>query len=161
MGLKIALSGEFKYPGGLPPLLMGILKTVMEAEGLPENAEVSLFFCSDATIRDLNRRYRKADKATDVLSFPQYRCREELLAEGDDTLLLGDIVISLERAREQAVTYGHSLKRELGFLFTHGLLHLLGYDHEEPQGSREMRQKEENILELAGLRREDDASPQL
>ncbi len=159
MGLKIALTGPFSCPRGLPLLLMGILKQVAEAEGLAE-AEVSLFLCSDAAIRDLNRRYRKLDEATDVLSFPQYAGREDLPAKGG-SLHLGDIAISLERARDQAVSFGHSLQREVGFLFTHGLLHLLGYDHGETGQARKMRQMEERVLEGAGLRRDEDAGSQL
>lgn len=104
----------------------------------------------DATIHALNREYRGVDRATDVLSFSQ--------REGEDGdpagQLLGDIVISVERARGQADTYGHSMEREMGFLSVHGILHLLGWDHEEPDDERRMMAKTEEILGLMGLGRE-------
>ncbi len=115
-----------------------------------EDTEVSVLLVDNAAIRDLNRTYRGVDRATDVLSFAQ--------REGEDALasdpLLGDVVISIERAQEQALEYGHSPAREVGFLAVHGTLHLLGFDHVEVDDERVMMEKTEAILASAGLSRE-------
>ena len=115
-----------------------------------EEAEVSVLLTDDAAIHDLNRTYRGVDRPTDVLSFAQ---REGEGGDLDDPLL-GDVVISVERAQEQARDYGHSLRREVGFLAVHGTLHLLGWDHEDPEDERAMMQKTEEVLAAMGLTRE-------
>lgn len=101
-------------------------------EDFPSNAEVSVTFCDNEYIRKLNKEYRDKDKATDVLSFPLYDFNEEddSIFEMEDSIALGDIVISLERAREQAEEIGNSFIKEVAFLTVHSMLHLLGYDHE-------------------------------
>jgi probable rRNA maturation factor len=108
---------------------------------------VSVLLTDDAGIRELNLSYRGQDRATDVLSFSQQ--------EGDPMAgapeLLGDIVVSIERAAEQAARYGHSTAREVGFLSVHGLLHLLGYDHEDPDEEAVMMATAERILSRVGL----------
>ncbi len=112
--------------------------------------EISLSFCGKAEMQELNKKYLGKDYVTDVLSF-------EANAEGFDnldqleSLPLGDIVICVPKAVSQAEEYGHSLKRELAFLFVHGLLHLLGYDHETEIDSKEMFALQEAILEKQGL----------
>jgi len=103
--------------------------------------EVSVSIVDNAEIRELNREYRKKDVPTDVLSFPM------------DGYVLGDIIISMEKAVEQAQEYGHSVERELGFLVAHGMLHLLGYDHMDEGGEREMFAAQKEILEAVGLGR--------
>lgn len=117
--------------------------------------EVSISFVDDAAIRELNHRYRQVDRPTDVLSFPMYD--EEAFAvppyHNDVVPLLGDIIVSVPRAIEQAEDYGHSLERELGFLVTHGFLHLLGYDHDTEEKEREMISKQNKVLSLEGLNR--------
>lgn len=125
-------------------------RRVLELEHAPA-CEVSLFLTDDQGIQALNLMYRDLDQPTDVLSFP-------LDQDGMPTLpdvptLLGDIVLSVERARDQADEYGHSFERELAFLVVHGVLHLLGYDHEEEDERRAMRSREETILFDLGLRR--------
>lgn len=105
--------------------------------------EVSVLFCDNAAIRDLNRMWREMDKETDVLSFPME----------DDSPLLGDIVLSLEKAYAQAEEYGHSTAREIGFLTVHSMLHLYGYDHIEEKDRTEMRAMEEKILQEINLLR--------
>lgn len=121
---------------------------VLEAGG-PEAAEISLALVDDDYIRQLNREYRGIDKPTDVLSFAM---REgELLPGGED--LLGDVVVSLETAQRQCREYGHSFEREVAFLIAHGVLHLLGYDHQDEEGRRAMREKEEAVLSRLGLTR--------
>lgn len=105
--------------------------------------EVSVLICDNEAIRELNREWREIDKETDVLSFPME----------DDSPLLGDIVLSLEKAYEQAEAYGHSTAREIGFLTVHSMLHLYGYDHIEEEDRVEMRAMEEKILTDIGLLR--------
>ena len=99
---------------------------------------------------ELNRTYRGVDKTTDVLSFSQ---REGQNGDSWDNLL-GDVIISVEQARRQAIEYGHSLAREVGFLTVHGVLHLLGWDHENPEDEGRMMAKTEEILHSLGLTRE-------
>lgn len=157
-----------------------LLKIAAEAEGI-EDGEVVVSFVDDETIRQLNREYRHIDKATDVLSFSMLEStedepgivygsddededdEEEAGSPGDeigDVLEdesypdpIGDIVISVQRAIAQADEYGHSLERELGFLFVHGFLHLVGYDHEDEESERAMFGKQEAVLQKAGLHR--------
>lgn len=102
-----------------------------------EDYDISLFFCTPETIRELNKNYRKADYVTDVLSFSQLEGDEKI-----ETPFLGDIAICLEKAKTQAKEMGHSLESELNFLVLHGILHLIGYDHEKDDGEMETIQKE-------------------
>ena len=114
----------------------------VEQEEVLKNKQVTLALVDKEKIKELNQKYRDKSEITDVLSFP--------LEEED---YLGDIAISLEIAKKQAEEYGHSLTRELGFLFLHGLLHLLGYEHYKPEAKKIMRAKEELILNKIGLKR--------
>lgn len=124
----------------------------LEEEGIsPQNIEVSLTFVDPAEIRDLNASYRGIDSVTDVLSFPQFDSKDQLPKEG--AVLLGDVVICLDKALEQAESYGHSAEREILFLFVHSMFHLLGYDHQCDEDQREMRNLEEKILARIGLER--------
>ena len=107
------------------------------------NRAVSVLICDNAAIRELNAAWRNIDKETDVLSFPME----------DEERMLGDIVISLEKAYSQAEEYGHSPAREVGFLTVHSMLHLYGYDHMEETERKEMRAMEEKILTEIGLLR--------
>lgn len=106
-------------------------------------------------IHQINKQFRGIDRPTDVLSFPQLTFEEGEIMDRNENgeVVLGDIIISLERAREQAEEYGHSLKREIAFLTAHSMLHLLGYDHMEPEEEKEMFAKQKEILELAGIPR--------
>lgn len=137
-----------------------VINKVLEQEGFEDECEVSLLITDDENIRMLNAEHRQKDSATDVLSFPMLEFDEEHnIISGDDefeddSLLLGDIVISLERAYAQADEYGHSPLREVAFLCAHSTLHLLGYDHETDEESRlEMREKEEKALGALGITR--------
>ena len=124
----------------------------VEKEGLPaENAEISLTFVSKEEIRELNNRYRGIDNHTDVLSFPLIEDFDEI--EEDDEYMLGDVVICLEKAREQAEEFGHSEDREIVYLFVHSVCHLLGFDHMEEDEKREMREREEEVMTLLDLER--------
>ena len=118
-----------------------------------DEAEVSLMLVDDQRIHALNLEYRGVDQPTDVLSFAlQEEMEEEPDSEFEDEML-GDIVISVPRARAQAEEYGHSFERELVYLAVHGTLHLLGYDHEEETAKQEMRLKEEEVMALLNLER--------
>lgn len=127
-----------------------VLVQAMAALELPADAEVSVVMVDDTAIQALNRDYRGKDAPTDVLSFAQQEGEE--LVDACEAPVLGDIVISLERAAEQAESFGHSLQRELTFLLVHGLLHLAGYDHDE-EFEGEMRDKQEEVLRVIGSQR--------
>ncbi|MGG4193817.1 rRNA maturation RNase YbeY [Paenibacillus jamilae] len=143
-------------------LLERILQEAAAMEGIQEG-EVALTFVDNEQIHELNREYRGIDRPTDVLSFALNESVEEeldILYEIEDEQeldemndLLGDIIISTECAKEQADEYGHSLEREIGFLFVHGFLHLLGYDHQDEPSEQIMMDKQEAVLEKVGLRR--------
>lgn len=124
----------------------------LELEGLNhEEIEVSLTFVDRLEMKDLNSSYRGIDSVTDVLSFPQFESPGEIPKEG--VVLLGDVVICLDQALEQADIYGHTPEREILFLFIHSMFHLLGYDHHSDEEQAVMRQAEEKILARLGLER--------
>lgn len=164
MGLALEWSNEqdaVKLEDGWIARLEQLLRLAGEAEGI-EDGEVALTFVDDARIRELNRDWRGIDRPTDVLSFALHDDVGEpdiVFDELDDGAtnpvsgLLGDIIISLERAKAQSEEYGHSLEREIGFLFVHGFLHLLGYDHQTAEEEAVMFAKQEEILRRAGLSR--------
>ncbi len=106
--------------------------------------EISVAFLIDEEIKAINKKYKDTDRPTDVLSFPL----------GDE--ILGDILISVERARAQAEEYGHSFKREMCYLFVHGVLHLFGYNHKNSVDKKQMRQKEERVLSKFDLNRSEE-----
>ena len=122
-------------------------------EGFHNSAEVSVTFTDDEGIKHLNRSYRKIDAPTDVLSFPQfdYEGSEEPPVDELENML-GDIVISLERAEAQALEFGHSFEREVAFLCVHSMLHLLGYDHVNSEDEElDMRRRQTAVMEMLGL----------
>ncbi|WP_142827792.1 rRNA maturation RNase YbeY [Planococcus soli] len=132
-----------------------ILEHAAKEEGLGDS-EVSVTFVTNEMIRDINREYRGKDQPTDVISFAM-----EELGEGETAIIgspeprmLGDIIISLDRTKEQAADYGHSFERELGFLAIHGFLHLLGYDHMTEEDEKKMFSRQEEILASLGITRD-------
>ena len=125
------------------------IKEVLRVEKIEENVEVSLSIVDKDQIHILNRDYRDVDRPTDVLSFPMDE--EGFDNEGNPILLLGDIVICLDVAKEQAADFGHSLEREIMYLICHSTLHLLGYDHIEEADKRQMRSKEKEIMKNLGV----------
>ena len=128
------------------------LKTIVEVlkvENFRENAEVSLSIVDKETIHKLNKDYRNVDRETDVLSFPMDE--ETFDNEGNPIFLLGDIVICLDVARNQAAEFGHSLEREMMYLICHSTLHLLGYDHIEEDDKAKMRAKEKEVMKNLGV----------
>ncbi|NLJ80327.1 MAG: rRNA maturation RNase YbeY [Firmicutes bacterium] len=138
---------------GYQKLISRGLKTAARLEGLGPGLEVSVSFMDDAQIQELNLKYRGLNEPTDVLSFPQTEEDGFFLPEKAPRVL-GDIVISLERAWEQAADFGHSMEREVVYLAIHGIFHLLGYDHQTPREKGKMRQREEAVLNELGLGRD-------
>jgi probable rRNA maturation factor len=165
MTLELALSNEqekIEIPEAWLARLEQLLRLAGEAEGIMKG-EVALSFVDDEEIHRLNLEYRGIDRPTDVLSFAM---QEEGNDEPDIVFevehedeedpfsgMLGDIIISAERAKAQSEEYGHSLEREIGFLFVHGFLHLLGYNHGDETSEAEMTAKQEAVLQQAGLTR--------
>lgn len=145
---------KVKIPAGTRPLIRKCCAAVLKYEGIDEKAEVSVSFVDNEQIRELNAEYRDKDSATDVLSFPLGDDESFDVDEETGAVLLGDIVISVERAMEQAIEYGHSLEREIGWLTVHSMLHLLGYDHEtSEEDAKDMRKREEDVLTSLSLTR--------
>ena len=147
------------------PLMMHLrtcIATALEAEHVNVPVEINVLVTDDDTIRVINKLYRKLDKATDVLSFPMFQFEPGNLPEDlrpyldpeTKRLPLGDMAISLERAEQQAIEYGHTTKREVGYLTIHSVLHLLGYDHvDEGPMKKQMRAREEAICRMIDLER--------
>lgn len=136
-------------------VLQRLLIFTAEKEAISNEAEVSVNFVTNKEIQEINRNYRQQNKPTDVISFAmQEQTDDELDIVGEDLpLVLGDIVISVEKAKEQAEEYDHSLERELGFLTVHGFLHLLGYDHLNKEDELKMFQRQEKLLGEFGIER--------
>ena len=119
-----------------------------------ENGEVSVTLTNNTYIHQLNKQYRGIDRPTDVLSFALNESEEPEIEDGPDVNVLGDLIISVERAQEQAADYGHSVRREVAFLTVHGMLHLLGYDHMEEADRLEMEAEQRFVMEKLGIPRE-------
>ncbi|MGI6678317.1 MAG: rRNA maturation RNase YbeY [Dehalobacterium sp.] len=140
-------------------LLSDVVQEVLQLEADHMEWEVSILLVDDEEIRSLNREYRGIDRPTDVLSFAMAEDVEDLdfpeFMVPEDNYILGDIVISVETAQKQGREFGHSLEREMGYLAVHGMLHLLGYDHETEVERAQMRKKEEEVLLNLGLFREE------
>jgi probable rRNA maturation factor len=135
-------------------LLEQTVRAVLAQEGIKGVVEVSLLITDDAELHDLNRTYRGVDRPTDVLSFADNDAPESFIMPPGMPRYLGDIAISYERVVEQAADYGHSPQRELAYLVTHGMLHLLGYDHEQGEAEEAaMRVLEERVMTVLGLPR--------
>jgi probable rRNA maturation factor len=154
---------KIEYTTEIEELVNSVLNTSLQTEQFEFETEISVLLVDNEQIREINLEQRDIDKPTDVLSFPIVEMEEGEIKEniGDydlesDELLLGDIVISLEKVKEQAEEYGHSFERELAFLVTHGFFHLLGYDHENTAQEQKMIAKQERILSLLRLTRNQD-----
>ncbi|KDN57286.1 MAG: rRNA maturation RNase YbeY [Exiguobacterium sp.] len=137
-------------------LVEAILVHAATEEDVEEPSELSVTFLTNELIQEINRDWRGKDAPTDVISFAFDEMGEEemdFMLDEDEPRLLGDLVISVERCREQAADYGHSFERELGFLAIHGFLHLLGYDHMTPEDEAEMTARQEEVLAHFELKR--------
>ena len=156
--VKVIISDEQKeidVPRGIRLLIRRCCTAVLQEEHFGDDAEVSVCFVDNQRIHELNKAYRNVDRETDVLSFPLGENGVYDTNMNTGAKLLGDIVISVPKAMEQAKEYNHSLQREIGCLTVHSMLHLLGYDHEN--GGIEqvhMREKEEEVLTKIGLKRD-------
>ena len=149
MNIFITNEVELEFPEGL---FESVVKKTLEYEHIDNDFEVSITLTDEETVHLLNKKYRGIDSTTDVLSFP-FNDFSQTEIKKDEYLVLGDIVINVKRAAEQAEQYGHSLNRELAFLTAHSMLHLLGYDHMEKSEEEIMFKKQEEILELMEIRR--------
>ncbi|WP_105176178.1 MULTISPECIES: rRNA maturation RNase YbeY [Clostridium] len=157
---KMEVSDEFTNH------LEKVIEFALKEEGVNISSEISLLFVDNEEIREINNETRNINRATDVLSFPmldypEKKVFKEVYTENDfseadfdgDDLVLGDVVLSLERALEQSKEYNHSYEREASYLVVHSVLHLLGYDHMEEEDKVKMRKREEEILTALDIRR--------
>lgn len=167
MGILFEKEADGEIAFDYEALLSSVIELAVASEKCPYACEVNLTLTDNDGIRRLNQEFRELDVPTDVLSFPMVDyerpgdfshldtpdARNMYFNLESGELLLGDIVISLERAEEQAKEYGHSLERELAFLTAHSMLHLMGYDHMEDKEREVMEQKQEQILQNLGITR--------
>ncbi len=144
---------KIEPPEDIERLIEICTAAALEEEGISDDAEVSVTLADNARIRELNKEFRDIDKETDVLSFPMGDEEGFEVDPDNDAVLLGDIVISLEKAQTQAEEFGHSFRREVAFLLTHSLFHLLGYDHMTADEEKEMFSKQEKVLQKLGITR--------
>ncbi|WP_300408071.1 rRNA maturation RNase YbeY [Lagierella sp.] len=142
---------KFDIPDSIIDEYESALDLILKSEKVFEPVEVSVSFVKPMEIKVLNKEYRNKDDVTDVLSFPTDM---NIHIEGVP-VLLGDVVICLERAKEQSIEYGHSFERELVYLFVHSIFHLLGYDHIDENDKVLMRKKEKMILKEIGIFRDE------
>ena len=162
--LECEVEPKFSFP--YEELAKEVIEACMEAEDFPYEAEVNLTLTDNEGIHEINRMYRQIDAPTDVLSFPMlsYEQAGDFSALEEDyednfnpdtgEIMLGDIVISVDRVREQAAAYGHSERREFAFLIVHSMLHLFGYDHMTPEDAAVMEPKQRQILEEMNISRD-------
>ena len=158
---SIIFETEVEIPQELEPLLQKVIQAALDAEGMEDDCEINVLITDDEGIHQINLEQRDVDRPTDVLSFPMFDLEpgehpDEMDADPETGLIpLGDMVISLERAREQAAEFGHSVEREVCYLCVHSVLHLLGYDHmDEGPMKAQMREREEVILGELGITRD-------
>lgn len=166
MSLNIEKEVEADFPFDEEVLAEEVISFTIEHESFPYEAEVNLTLLDNEGIREVNRNYREIDSPTDVLSFPMLSYDKpgdfsKLEDDYDDNfnpdtgeIMLGDILISVERVKEQAEEYGHSQKREYAFLIVHSMLHLFGYDHMTPEEAAVMEAKQAEILNAMHIVRE-------
>lgn len=159
MSLQIEAEVKVNFTFDYEELATRVIDYTLDHEEFPYECEVNLTLTDNAGIHEINREYRQIDRPTDVLSFPMlsYECAGDfsnLEEDYDDNfnpdtgeIMLGDIIISVDKVAEQAESYGHSMEREYAFLIVHSMLHLFGYDHETPEEAAEMEEKQRIILE--------------
>ena len=155
------------FPFSVEKIVEQVVEAVLDAESCPYEVQVNVLLTDNAGIHNFNRDYRGVDRETDVLSFPNLEFEKEGefdIAEKEEAdcfdpdtgeLILGDIIISVDKVKEQAENYGHSQKREFAFLVAHSMYHLCGYDHMEPGEAAIMEQRQEAILESLGITRDE------
>ena len=158
---SVIFETEVEVPEGLEAQFQRVITAALDAEGVEVPCEINVLVTDDEGIHQINLEQRDIDRPTDVLSFPMFELEpgehpDEMDADPETELVpLGDMVISLERAGEQAREFGHSVEREVCYLTVHSVLHLLGYDHmDEGEMKAQMRAREEEILGALGITRE-------
>lgn len=143
---------EIKIPTGLRMLIRRCCNAVLKLEKFEGSAEINIILVDNAYIKELNKQHRNKDMETDVLSFPMGKDGKYEINPETGAKILGDVVISMEKVIEQYNLYGHSMQREIAYLVAHGVLHIMGYDHEINGIEKvKMREKEEKVMELLGL----------
>jgi len=164
--LNIEYETEIKLEIDYETIISKVVDMAMDTENCPYEAELNVILTDNEEIKNINKSYREVDAPTDVLSFPMVDYEtpadfSHLEDNSDDyfnpetgELLLGDIIVSVEKVTAQAQEYGHSKERELGFLIAHSMLHLFGYDHMEEEERRIMEEKQRIILDKLGITRE-------
>lgn len=157
---------ECNFDFDIEKVVESVVIEVLDSEGCPYESQVNVLLTDNEGIRMFNKEYRNIDKETDVLSFPNldfeepgfYEVDEEVEADYFDPesgeLILGDIIISVDKVKEQSESYGHSQKREFAFLVAHSMLHLAGYDHMEPDEAKVMEAKQEAVLQKLNITRD-------
>lgn len=145
--MNLLITNETNEKIEMDDKLESVIRTVLETEGFSLAYEVSITFVDKDEIHQLNKEFRKVDRPTDVLSFPM---DTDFMVEGVDAML-GDIVICMDVAKDQANDLGHSLDREIMYLTCHSTLHLLGYDHMTDDEKREMRSREKEVMKILGV----------
>ena len=157
---------EVTFPFDIEEIVRLVAEAVLDAEDCPYETQINVLLTDNGGIHEFNREYRGIDRETDVLSFPnldfeaagEFAIDEEREADYFDPdsgeLILGDIIVSVDKVLEQAESYGHSTRREFAFLVAHSMLHLCGYDHMEEAEAKEMEAKQEAILTALGITRE-------
>lgn len=163
MNHQIILETEVEGAEPFADLLRQVIPAALDAQGVDVPCEVDVLFTDDEGIHQINLEQREVDRPTDVLSFPMFEFQpgenptQEDADPGDNLVPLGDMVISLERARAQGEEFGHGTRREVAYLAVHSVLHLLGYDHmDEGPMKAQMRAREEAILEQLGITRDQE-----
>ncbi len=157
---------EQEFPFSIQEVVEEVCQAVLQTENCPYEAQINVILTDNAGIQELNKDYRGIDRETDVLSFPnlefekegdfQIATKEQVDCFDPDSneLILGDIIISVDRVMEQAESYGHSTKREFAFLVAHSMYHLCGYDHMEEEQAKVMEAKQEAILQKINITRD-------
>ena len=155
MTLLIDNRTDFEITEEFEKLFNDVVKESLRYEEFDPECEVSLSIVSNDEIQEINKQFREIDAPTDVLSFPLLTFEEGEQADVNENneIMLGDIIISIDKAKAQAEDYGHGLRRELAFLTAHSMLHLMGYDHMEEEEQKEMFKKQDDILNNLGITR--------
>ena len=153
MNILFENNTDFNFDLSKKQLLNTVIEETLKYENFTQDVEISLIIVTNDEIQKINSKFRNIDRPTDVLSFPLIDFANGEEPDFTETVILGDIVISIEKAISQAEEYGHSLERELGFLTAHSMLHLLGYDHIDPEEEKIMFAKQKEILNNIGLKR--------
>ncbi len=155
MTLLIDNRTDFELTEEFEKLFNDVVKESLRYEEFDPDCEVSLSIVNNDEIQEINKQFREIDAPTDVLSFPLLTFEEGEQADVNENneIMLGDIIISIDKAKAQAEEYGHGLRRELAFLTAHSMLHLMGYDHMEEEEQKEMFKKQDDILNNLGITR--------